>query len=165
MKNISSKQVSTLFLKAVLVVMAIAVLAFCVFSFMPMLSAALKELPEMTGVIYVAFIGVYATALPFFFGLYQAFILLQNIDVNNAFSHASANALWRIKYCAIAMSILYATGMPLAFVIAELDDAPGLILMYAAVVGAPLVVAVFAAVLQKLIESAVAIKTENDLTV
>ncbi|MDD4319568.1 MAG: DUF2975 domain-containing protein [Candidatus Peribacteraceae bacterium] len=126
---------------------------------------ALRELPEYKQALYPALIGFFATALPFFFALYQAFKLLHYIDTNNAFSASSVLALRTIKYCAIAMSILYATGLPMLFIIAELDDAPGLGAMGLAIVFAPLVVATFAAVLQKLVRNALDMKLELDVTV
>ncbi len=55
--------------------------------------------------------------------------------------------------------------MPLIYYAAEVDDAPGLILIGMVIICASFVVAVFAAVLQKLLENAIDIKSENDLTV
>jgi biotin transporter BioY len=114
---------------------------------------------------YLVFIDLYATAIPFYFALYQAFKLLIYIDKNTAFSELSVKALKNIKYCAIAISILYVLGMPLFYLIAELDDAPGIILIGMVIIFASMVVAVFAAVLQKLLKNAIDIKSENDLTV
>ena len=48
---------------------------------------------------------------------------------------------------------------------AELDDAPGLGVIALAFVCMPLVIATFAAVLEKLLQNAIDIKSENDLTV
>ncbi|MGO4375941.1 DUF2975 domain-containing protein, partial [Paenibacillus sp. MCAF20] len=45
------------------------------------------------------------------------------------------------------------------------DDAPGIILVGMVLIFASLVIAVFAAVLQKLLKEAIDIKSENDLTV
>ena len=56
-------------------------------------------------------------------------------------------------------------GMPLFYLIAEKDDAPGIILIGMALIFASMVIAVFAAVLQKLLKEAIDIKSENDLTV
>ena len=56
-------------------------------------------------------------------------------------------------------------GMPLIYYAAEVDDAPGLILIGMVIIFASFVVAVFAAVLQKLLKNAIDIKSENDLTV
>ncbi len=74
-------------------------------------------------------------------------------------------ALIKIKYCAILISSVYVVGMPLIYYAAEVDDAPGLILIGMVIIFASFVVAVFAAVLQKLLKNAIDIKSENDLTV
>ena len=55
--------------------------------------------------------------------------------------------------------------MPLLYLMAEIDDAPGIILIGMVIIFASLVVAVFAAVLQRLLKEAIYIKLENDLTV
>ena len=159
------KHASTLFLKIVLILMGTAVLALCVFLMPQIWQMVLREMPEFTQVTYPALIGFSASALPFFFALYQAFTLLHSIDKNTAFSEQSIHALKNIKYCAIAMSMCYAICLPLLFTIAELDDAPGLGAMGLATVCAPLVVATFAAVLQKLIRNAFDMKSEIDLTI
>lgn len=159
------KRAPTFFLKAVILLMGVAVLALCVLLLPQVWVMVLRELPEFKPIAYLALIGFSATALPFFFALYQALTLLQRIDTNHAFSEDSVNALRRIKYCAIAMSILYAAALPLLFVIAERDDAPGLGGMGLIIVSAPMIVATFAAVLQKLVRSAVDMKAEQDLTI
>ncbi len=164
MKDVVIKCAPTLFLKAAIVFIGAAVLVLCFFLF-PSLWQELQQLPEYKYVIYLALAGFYATPVPFFIALYQGFVLLQHIDKNNAFSNASVQALKSIKYCAIAIGILYAAGMPLVYVLAELDDAPGAILMGLAIIMIPFIVATFAAVLQKLVQSAVAMKSEHDLTV
>ena len=48
---------------------------------------------------------------------------------------------------------------------AEMDDAPGIILIGMVVIFASMVIAVFAAVLQRLLQEAIDIKSENDLIV
>ena len=63
------------------------------------------------------------------------------------------------------MSVLYAAGMPIIFQVADADDAPGLVIFGMFFVAAPIVVSVFAAVLQKLLQNVIDIKSENDLTV
>ena len=55
--------------------------------------------------------------------------------------------------------------LPFVYILAEVDDAPGLILVGMVMVFAPLVIAVFAAVLQRLLKEAIDIKSENDLIV
>lgn len=55
--------------------------------------------------------------------------------------------------------------IPFVYNVAELDDAPGLIIIGMVPIFASMVIAVFAAVLQRLLEEAIHIKSENDLTV
>jgi hypothetical protein len=108
---------------------------------------------------------MYISAVPFYFALYQAFKLLCYIDKNKAFSQISVKALKNIKYCAITISALYLVIMPFVYLVAEKDDAPGLIIIGMVPIFASMVIAVFAAVLQKLLKEAIDIKSENDLTV
>jgi Protein of unknown function (DUF2975) len=55
--------------------------------------------------------------------------------------------------------------LPLFYIFAEVDDAPGVIFVGLVVPFASMVISVFAAVLQKLLKEAIDIKSENDLTV
>ncbi|MBW7475306.1 DUF2975 domain-containing protein [Paenibacillus oenotherae] len=156
---------TTLFLKAAVIVIGIPVLALCIF-LVPEIARFITELyPEHTYLQYLVYIDLYAAAIPFYFALYQAFKLLGYIDNNKAFSELSVQVLKNIKYCAITISGLYVLGMPLFYLIAEKDDAPGIILIGMVMVFASLVIAVFAAVLQRLLKEAIDIKSENDLTV
>lgn len=159
------KKGTTLFLKLALFFMAIPILALCIF-FVPSLANYAVELyPDLIILKYLVFIDLYAAAIVFFVTLYYAYVLLTYIDGGNAFSSLSANKLKSIKYCAITISGLFTIGMPIYYLIAERDDAPGLIAIGLIIIFASLVIAVFAAVLQKLLEEAIQIKTENELTV
>ena len=148
-------KLDTLFLKVVVILIGIPVLALCI-----------VWLPGFANYLhYPILIGVYATAISFFFALYQAIKLLSYIDKNKAFSELSVNALKYIKYCAITISIIYAVLAPFLIPIADADDAPGLVGIPIIIIFASSVVAVFAAVLQKLLKNAIDIKSDNDLTI
>lgn len=159
------EKVTTLFLKVAVVFLGIPVLALCIFLVPELASVAAKMLPEFAFVKYYVYIVFDASAIPFFFALYQAFLLLRYIDNNKAFSDLAVKPLKKIKYCAITISILHLLVLPLFYVFAELDDAPGVIFVGLIVPFASLIIAVFAAVLQKLLQEAINIKSENDLTV
>jgi Protein of unknown function (DUF2975) len=155
----------TFFLKFVVVLMGLPVLALCIF-LLPEIAEFFAELnPKLDFLQYPFLIGLYAAAIPFYFALYQTFKLLSYIDMNEAFSELSVKALKNIKYCAIIISGLYVVFMPLLYLMAEVDDAPGIILIGMIIIFGCMVVAVFAAVLQKLLKNAIDIKSENDLTV
>lgn len=159
------KHGSTLFLKIAIILISFPVLALCIFLVPEIGNFAAELLPYNAYIKYLVLIDLYATAIPFYFALYQAFKLLHHIDKNKAFSELSIKALKNIKYCAITFSGLYVIGMPIFYLMAEVDDAPGIILIGLVIIFASLVVAVFAAVLQKLLQEAIDIKSENDLTV
>ncbi|WP_223702505.1 DUF2975 domain-containing protein [Sutcliffiella deserti] len=156
---------STLFLKIAVILMGIPVLALCIFLVPEIANFAVELYPDMAYLKYLVFLVFYATAIPFYIALYQAFKLLNFIDKNNAFSALSVKALKNIKYCAVTISTLYVVGMPLFYLVAERDDAPGIILLGMLMIFASMVIAVFAAVLQKLLQDAIDIKAENDLIV
>lgn len=153
----------TLFLKVVVILMGIPVLALCLFGLPSIANKVVEHFPAYWA--YPAIGGVYGAAIPFYVALYQTFKLLKYIDMNTAFSELSVKALKNIKYCAVSISVLYTAVLPVVYFIADQDDAPGLILIGLFITFAPLVIAVFAAVLQKLLEDAIDIQSENDLTI
>ncbi|MFD0132242.1 DUF2975 domain-containing protein, partial [Bacillus subtilis] len=155
----------TIFLKRALVLIGIPILALCIFLVPKIANYSAELFPNIAYIKYLVFIYLYVTAIPFYFALYQAFKLLSYIDKNKAFSGLSVRALKNIKYCAVTISIFYAAGMPVFYLMAEIDDAPGIIVIGLVIIFASMVIAVFAAVLQKLLKEAIDIKSENDLTV
>lgn len=161
----SMDRVSTLFLKFAVIIIGFPVLALCIF-LVPEIAKFSKELyPDHAYIQYFVYVDLYATALPFYYALYQIFKLLGYIDKNEAFSELSVAAIRKIRSSAVIISCLYVLGMPLFYLIAEADDAPGIILIGMGMVFASFVVAIFAAVLEKLLKNAIDIKSENDLTV
>ncbi|WP_448162539.1 DUF2975 domain-containing protein [Bacillus mobilis] len=159
------KQGSTLFLKTAIILIGIPVFALCIFLIPNIGNYAAKLYPDIAYIKYLVLINLYATVIPFYFALYQAFKLVSYIDKGNAFSKLSVRALKKIKQCAITISVLYVVGMPLFYLVAERDDAPGIIIIGMILIFASMVIAVFAAVLQRLLKDAIDIKSENDLTV
>jgi hypothetical protein len=150
---------STLFLKGVLVLMALIVLGICGY----ILPEALSN--EQVGDYRAIVIVMCVAAIPFLFALYQAFQLLTYIDKSRAFSDLSIKALRNIKYCALTIAGLFIIGIPVVLPVAEADDAPGAVGIILVIALASIVVAVFAALLQKLMQTGLEIKSENDLTV
>ncbi|OXL85636.1 hypothetical protein BCV73_23080 [Paenibacillus sp. SSG-1] len=159
------KRVSTLFLKVAVFLIGLPILALCIFVVPGIADFAAELYPDHAYLKYLVFVDLYASAVPFYLALYQSFRLLIYIDRNEAFSELSVSALKNIKYCAVAISILYVAGLPLLYLIAEADDAPGVILIGLVIIFASMVIAFFAAVLQRLLKEAIDIKSENDLTV
>jgi hypothetical protein len=149
------KKSSTLFLRAVIVLIGLIALALCVI-----------VLPRLIGTFDLGgydpiLLGMYLPAIPFFIALYQTLKLLSFIDNNQAFSDSSVKSLKYIKYCAVAISSLYVAGMPYIFYVADKDDAPGVVAIALVIIFASFTVGVFAAVLQRLLQDALAIKSKE----
>ncbi|UVI29243.1 DUF2975 domain-containing protein [Paenibacillus spongiae] len=159
------KRGTTLFLKMADILIGIPVLALCIFLVPKIGNFAGEMYPDIAYMKSLVLIDMYAAAIPFYFALYQAFKLLSYIDKNQAFSELSVKALKNIKYCAITISTLYLLGMPLYYLMAKRVDPPSFIPIGLTIIFASMVIAVFAAVLQRLLQEAIHIKSENDLTI
>ncbi|MGG0381404.1 DUF2975 domain-containing protein [Priestia filamentosa] len=161
------KQSSTLFLKIAVFIIGIPVLALCIFWLPWIATKDAAAHPETAYLQYPFLIGAYITVTPFFLALYQSLKLLSYIDQNKVFSELSVRALKYIKYCAITISTLIVVGIISGFILiaGEGEDITGFIRLGLMLTFASMVIAVFAAVLQRLLQKVIDIKSENDLIV
>jgi Protein of unknown function (DUF2975) len=109
---------------------------------------------------------VYTASAAFFVALYQAFKLLGKVGRGEVFSPGSVKALRTIKYCAMSL-VGFLAGVEAYFFLARRgkDDIAGGVMMGLFLIFLCLVVATAAAVFEKTLQSAVDLKSENDLTV
>ncbi|GLX70665.1 DUF2975 domain-containing protein [Paenibacillus glycanilyticus] len=156
---------TTLFLKLADIVIGIPILAFCIFLVPRIGNFAAESYPDMTYLKSLVMIDMYAAAIPFYMALYQAYKLLTYMDKNQAFSVLSVNALKNIKYCAISISAIYLLGMPLYYLMAKNVDPPSFMPFGSIIIFASMVIAVFAAVLQRLLQEVIRMKSDNELTI
>lgn len=165
-KLILLKRGSTLLLRGAIAILALIVLVLAVFA-APDISVDLGVIhPELANVTILILFILYSAAVTFWYALFQATKLLSYIDQNKAFSSESVEVLRQIKHCAAIIAGLFTAFLPVVYLIAEHEDAPGMIIIFGIVfIFAPFVVAVFASLLQKLFQNAIDIKNENDLTV
>ena len=159
------RQGSTLFLRLAVIILGLMAIGLCILILPAIYSGWAIEYPDAGYLQYPALVILSATVIPFFVALYQTWKLLNYIDTNNAFSHRSVDALKKIKYSAVVFSGLYVAFLPIVYYIADRTDAPGVMVIGFMMACAPMVIAVFAAVLQRLLGDAIEIKSENDLTV
>ncbi len=108
----------------------------------------------------------YVASIAFYVALYQAFKLLGYIARNEVFSERSVKALRTIKYCALVLVAFIVPAEAYLFIVQRSkDDIAGGVAMGLFIIFVAVVVATAAAVFEKLLQTAVAIKSENDLTV
>jgi len=96
--------------------------------------------------------------------LYQAFKVLGYAGQNNIFSPAAVKALRTIKYCAIAIIGFVAVG-EIFIMLNHSDDRAGGVFMGLLITFGSVVIAAAAAMFQRILQNAVDLKSENDLTV
>src|SRR3989304_5577771 len=160
------KKSSTIFLQ--IVVVLIGMVALAVMIRFPLTEGRAVNLDLFS--IYSDPFIVYGclASIPFFVALYQAFKLLGYIGQNKVFSLSSVKALRNIKYCAIVLSVLIviaAIYIRVSFNGNADDDPAGFIAVSIVATFISIVVATAAAVFERTLQSAVDIKSENDLTV
>ena len=159
------KKTSTIFLRVVVVLIGIGVFALMLWE--PHLEG--RNAHATTFQIYFndPFLAYAYTASIFFFAaVYQAFKLLGFIGRNEVFSQAAVKTLRTIKYCAMTLIAFIGGAEGYFFIVRRSEDdiaggvAMGLLMMLVSIV-----VATAAAVFERLLQNAVDIKSENDLTV
>ena len=158
------KRSSTIFLQVVIVALGIGALALLLWE--PQIEGVNAHATNFEIYFKDPFLAlVYVGSIPFFVALYQAFKVLGYAGQNKVFSPAAVKALRTIKYCALAI---------IGFVVVEeifimlthgSDDAAGGVFMGVLITFGSIVVATAASMFERILQNAVDIKSENDLTV
>jgi hypothetical protein len=102
----------------------------------------------------------YIASIPFFVALYQAFKVLGYAGKNTAFSPDAVKAVRTIKFCAIAITGFVALG-ELFIMFGNSDDRAGGIAVGILIIFASAVVATAAAVLERILQDAVDLKSRT----
>lgn len=166
-KDALIKRTSTLFLQAVIILIGIGALALMLWE--PWVEGVNANATTFSQVYFDdPFLALaYTGSIPFFIALYQAFKVLGYAGQNRVFSESAVKALRTMKYCAIAI---------IGFVVVEViftlltnsrdTDNPGALFFMGFLITFPsIVIATVAAMFERILQNAVDLKSENDLTV
>jgi len=158
------KRISTIFLQAVIVLIGIAALAILIR--FPLTEGRATNL-DLFSIYSDPFILYgYAASIAFFVALFKAFKLLGYIGQNKVFTSNSVGTLRSIKYCAIILSILIvAAGLYIRIFHNKDDDPAGFLAICVVTTFVSIVVATAAAIFEKILQNAIDMKSENDLTI
>jgi len=158
------KRISIIFLQAVIVL--IGIVALVILIRFPLMEGRATNL-DLFSIYFDPFILYgYAASIAFFVALYKAFKLLGYIGKNKVFSSNSVRALKSIKHCAIILSILIVTaGLYIRLTHNKEDDPAGFIAICFVTTLVSIVVATAAAIFEKILQNAIDMKSENDLTI
>jgi hypothetical protein len=158
------KRISIIFLQAVIVLIGIVALAILIR--LPLTEGRAANL-DLFSIYFDPFILYgYVASIAFFVALYKAFKLLGYIGKNKVFSSGSVRALKSIKYCAIVLSILIVmAGIYIRISHNKEDDPAGFLAICIVTTFVSIVVATAAAIFEKILQNAIDMKSENDLTI
>ena len=160
------KKSSTVFLQVVIVLIGIGALALILWE--PHLEGRNAHATLFQIYFNDPFLAyAYVASIAFFVALYQAFKLLGFVGRSDVFSQRSVKALRTIKYCAMSL-VGFLVGAEAYFFIVQrskVDDIAGGVMMGLVLIFVSVVVATAAAVFARTLQSAVELKSENDLTV
>ncbi|GAB3588936.1 DUF2975 domain-containing protein [Hymenobacter daeguensis] len=158
------KKGSIVFLQAVVVLIGLVVLALLIR--LPLTEGRAARL-DVASIYADPFILYgYAASIAFFVALYKAFRLLGYIGQNRVFSAASVNALKSIKYCAFGLgALIVLAGVYIRLFHNKEDDPAGFLALCMMTTFVAIVFATAAAIFEKIVQNAIDLKSENDLTI
>jgi Protein of unknown function (DUF2975) len=158
------KRMSTVFLQTALII--IGIVALIVMIRFPMTEGRAANLDLFSIYADPFILYGYAVSIAFFVALYKAFRLLGYIGHNRIFSSESVGTLKSIKYCAIILGMsIIAAGLYIKFAHNKDDDPAGFLAVCIVTVFVCVVVATAATVFEKILQNAINMKSENDLTI
>jgi hypothetical protein len=158
------KRIPTIFLQAVIVLIGVVALAILIR--VPLTEGRATNLDLLSIYADPFILYGYAASIAFFVALYKAFKLLGYIGQNKVFSTQSVGALKSIKYCAIVLSIsIVLAGLYIKIAHHKDDDPAGFLAMCIVTTFASIVVATAAAIFERILQNAIDMKSENDLTI
>ena len=158
------KRSSTIFLQAVIVALGIGALALLLWE--PHIEGRNAHSTLFQIYFNDPFLAyAYTGSIAFFVALYQAFKVLGYVRHDETFSQTTVNALRIIKYCAFTIIGFVLGAVAYLMMIRPDDDIAGGVFIGILITFGSTVIATAAAVFEKTLQTAVDIKSENDLTV
>jgi hypothetical protein len=160
------KRSSTMFLQTVIVLIGIGALALLLWE--PRIEGRNVNATNFEIYFKDPFLAlVYAGSIPFFIAIYTAFRVLGYAGQNKVFTPEAVKALRIIKYCALAIIGFVVVEELFIILTSNLDsDNPGAPFFIGILITfGSIVIATAAAMFERILQSAVELKSENDLTV
>lgn len=159
------KRGSTIFLQVVIALLGVGVLALLLWE--PQVEGRNVNATQFEIYFKDPFLAyIYLAFVPFFVGLYQAFKIFGYTRRKEMFFQPSVRALRIIKCCALTTAIFILGAEAYLFIFMRgKDDIAGGVMMGAFIILVSAIIATAAAVFERNLQNAVAIKSENDLSV
>jgi len=158
------KRGSTIFLQIVIVLIGIGALALLLWE--PRIEGRNAHATNFEIYFKDPFLAlVYIGSIPFFVALYQAIKVLGYTGKNQIFSQSAVKGLRTIKFCALTIIGFVVVEEIIIMLTHGNDDPAGGVFMGVLITFGSIVIATAAAMFERILQNAVDIKSENDLTV
>lgn len=158
------KKISTIFLQAVIVLVGIVALFLLIW--LPQTEGRAVNLDLISIYTDPFILYGYGMSVVFFIAMYNAFRLLGYIRQGIIFTTKAVNIVRNIKLCAVVIAVLVVfSALYIKIFHNPADDPAGFMSLSALIILASAVIATVAAIFQNLLQKAVKMKSENDLTV
>lgn len=160
------RRIATIFLQTIIVL--VGVIVFAALLIEPQLEGRNTNSTLFQTYLTDPFLAyIYLASIPFFVALFQTFRGLGYIRHNKVFSYAAVKTLRTIKYCALVVTSTTIAADIYIRIAAHTsnDDPAGAVMLGMVITFISVVVVATSAVFEKILQNAVDIKSENDLTI
>lgn len=107
------RKMTSILLVAAVSMIGLAVIMMCLFLLPTLANETVEMHPEVTYLRTPILLGMYATAIPFLYALYETIKMIYTIEQQSSLGTVIVQGLRRIQYCAIVIISLYVAGMTL----------------------------------------------------
>lgn len=150
------KKHSIIILKIIILLIALFML---IFSVIGMVSLIKDPINFIYGhILYPIVIVIYISTIIIYLAFYQTFMLLDLIKEKLTFSMKTKTHLEKIKISGLVFSVLYFFLLPFVYMLANADDAPGIIFVGMIPFIGGFIVSLFADIIIKLIDEGMSLK-------
>lgn len=157
------KKIKTNYLKIALGAILLFILFLELLVTFNLLSSFFKQ--ELYWQKILSYLGLYSAGILGILVVAWVYRILRLIDQDNPFSQQALKLVMGIKNMMLGIFLALSITLPMFYHIADVEDAPGVVLIGVGLAAIPLAGVTFVATVEKLLERVIHMKLENDLTV
>ncbi|MBN2299710.1 MAG: DUF2975 domain-containing protein [Acholeplasmataceae bacterium] len=150
------KKYAIVLLKIVLLLIAIAIIALSVIGIISLIQDPIN--PIYGHILYPIVIAIYLSTVLIYMAFYQTYRFLKLIEDKLIFSNTSIHHLKKIKWCGLIFAFLYLVALPFFYLLANADDAPGVIFVGMIPLVGGFIVYLFAEIMIKITDEGIELK-------
>lgn len=157
------KKIKTNYLKIALGAILLFILFLELLVTFNLLSSFFKQ--ELYWQKILTYLGLYSAGILGILVVAWVYRILRLIDQDDPFSQQALKLVMGIKNMMLGIFLALSITLPMFYYIADVEDAPGVVLIGVGLAAIPLAGVTFVSTVEKLLERVIHMKLENDLTV